>query len=68
MKLLYLKESGLFFLYCCCKSLVSLLAGEECVGGFLGSVLFGRYLLRMCVAIVTMIKGALDKYHCLSFV
>ena len=34
----------------------------------MGSVLFGRYLLRMCVAIVTMIKGALDKYHCLSFV
>ena len=25
----------------------------------MGSVLFGRYLLRMCVAIVTMIKGAL---------
>ena len=34
----------------------------------MGSVLFGRYLLRMCVAIVAMIKGALDKYHCLSFV
>ena len=31
----------------------------------MGSVLFGRYLLRMCVAIVTMIKGALDKYYCL---